>query len=65
MDERQVLNLAEAGKILGLPRTTVFAAVKRGEIPHIRIGRRLLIPRIGIQRMLEQAGDGAGRPKAA
>lgn len=34
----------KAGKALGLGRNAAYAAAARGEIPTIRIGRRLLVP---------------------
>jgi len=51
-----VLTVAEAAKLLRLARNTCYAAVKRGEIPSVRIGSRLLVPRDALERMLR------GRP---
>jgi excisionase family DNA binding protein len=45
----------EAGTILGLSRASAFAAVSRGDIPSIRVGKRLIIPRRALERMLEGA----------
>jgi hypothetical protein len=42
----------EAGKILGLSRCSAFAAAARGDIPTIRLGRRLIVPRRGLEKML-------------
>ena len=36
-----------------LGRNGVYEAARRNEIPHIRIGRRLLIPREGLRRLLD------------
>lgn len=47
-----VLTVTEAAQLLRLARNTAYAAVKRGEIPTLRIGRRLLIPRDALERML-------------
>jgi len=51
--ERQTLNVEEAGKILGLGRRAAYAAARAGEIPSIRIGHRLLVPRRQLERLLE------------
>ena len=46
----------EAGALLGLGRSGAYEAVRRGDIPTIRIGRRLLIPKIALDRMLAEVG---------
>jgi excisionase family DNA binding protein len=53
--KRQTLTVEEAAQVLGLAKPTVYAAVKRGELPVVRIGDRVLIPRSALQRMLCQA----------
>jgi excisionase family DNA binding protein len=47
--------VSEAGQILGLSRASAFAAASRGEIPTIRIGKRLIVPRRALERMLTAA----------
>jgi hypothetical protein len=39
--------------ILGLSRGATFQAAKRGEIPTLRIGRRLLVAKKKLAKMLE------------
>lgn len=43
----------DAGRILGMSRQATYDAVTRGEIPSIRIGRRLLVPTAALRRMLQ------------
>ncbi len=43
----------EAGQALGLSRASAYAAAERGDIPTIRVGRRLLVPTAALRRMLE------------
>jgi excisionase family DNA binding protein len=50
--ERLVYTVPEAGRLLGLGRNAAYDAAKRGEIPTVRIGRLLLIPKIPFHRML-------------
>ena len=50
--DREVFTVDEAGEILGLSRASAFAAVSRGEIPSIRVGKRLIIPRRPLEKML-------------
>ena len=42
----------ETGKALGLSRSATYDAANRGEIPSIRIGRRLLVPTAQLRSML-------------
>jgi len=53
--DRLVLNVAEARRELGLSRGLIYEAIRRGEIPSIRIGRRILIPCAALQRLLDKA----------
>lgn len=43
-----VLNVEQVADLLGLGRNTVYDAANRGEIPHRRIGRRLLFSRTAV-----------------
>lgn len=58
--QRRALTVEEAAKELGVGRSTAYLAAKRGEIPTIRIGRRLLVPRAALERLLS-----GGEPQAA
>jgi len=53
--QKYVLSVEDAGKRLGLSRPSAYQAVKRGELPVIRIGRRLLVPVAALDKMLESA----------
>lgn len=46
--EIEILTTAEVAEMLGLNPKTVYDAVKRGEIPHRRVGRRVLFERRSI-----------------
>lgn len=41
----QILTAAELAKLLGVDRKTIYEAASRGDIPHRRLGRRLLFER--------------------
>lgn len=49
---RLALSVDETAKFLGIARSTAFDAIKRGELPVIRIGRRFLVPVPALARML-------------
>ena len=50
------LSVAEAATLLGISRGAMYEAVYTKQIPTIRIGRRIIIPRIALIRFLEGAG---------
>jgi excisionase family DNA binding protein len=52
----RTVTIDEAGRMLGISRGLAYDAAKRGEIPTVKIGRRLLVPRA---RLLELIGDTA------
>jgi excisionase family DNA binding protein len=43
----------EAGRKLGVGRAAAYAAATRGEIPTIRIGRLIRVPKFAFDRLLE------------
>ena len=52
-DERLILTVKETQIILGLSRSLVYQAIETGEIPSVRIGKRILIPKAALYRLLE------------
>src|SRR5947209_11326391 len=48
-----VYTVGEVARILRLGKISVYQAIEKGEIPCIRIGRRILIPRHALERLLE------------
>ena len=51
-DERLTYNVREAAKLLGLSKNSAYQACLKGEIPHLKIGKRILIPRAQLERLL-------------
>lgn len=49
---RQVLTVREGAEVTGLSDTALRKAIKRGQIRSVRIGRRILLPRIPLERLL-------------
>lgn len=43
----------DTARILGVSKASAYAAAARGEIPTIRVGRRLLVPTAALRRMLQ------------
>jgi excisionase family DNA binding protein len=44
--------IEEAAQLLGVGRNQAYEAAKRGQLPVIKIGKRLLVPRAALDRML-------------
>jgi len=50
---RLTCSVKEVAKILGLGRTATYQGIEKGEIPSIRIGKRILVPRAALEQLLE------------
>ncbi|MET9492516.1 helix-turn-helix domain-containing protein [Nocardia sp. NPDC006630] len=46
------ISIPDAARLLGIGRSTVYAAVKSGEVPAIRVGHRVRIPSTWIREAL-------------
>ena len=55
MTNSPVLTVEEAAVVLRLSRGTAYEAVRRGDIPVLKIGRRLLVSRARLMAMLDGA----------
>ena len=53
--EKLVISVEEARKLLGPSRGLMYQAVNSGQVPSVRIGRRILIPRVLLEQMLKTA----------
>ena len=50
--ERLVWSVEEAGRRLGISRAHAYELVARGDLPHLRLGRRLVIPKQALESLL-------------
>jgi excisionase family DNA binding protein len=48
----RTISVEDAGKILGYSRNSAYEAAKTGELPTIRLGRKLRVPRAALEKML-------------
>jgi excisionase family DNA binding protein len=51
-DGRLTWTVTEAARLLGISRASAYEAAHRGELPVRVIGRRLLVPRVALLRLL-------------
>jgi excisionase family DNA binding protein len=49
--------VTQCAELLGIGRNSAYEAVNRGEIPVIRIGKRILVPRAALERLLAGRGQ--------
>jgi len=54
-DNHSILTVQEASRILRLSRGATYEAIRRGQVPSIRVGRRILVPRAALERLLDKA----------
>lgn len=53
-DERRTYTVPEVAELVGLSRSTAYECVRRGEIPARRFGRRIVVLRHELERLLVQ-----------
>lgn len=51
---RLTLTVEEAARLLGISRSLAYEAARSGELPTVRIGRRLLVPTSALDRLLSR-----------
>ena len=54
MEDKLTLSVEEAAKVLGISRNLCYDRVKTGEIPVIKIGKRLLVPKKALEKLLSE-----------
>jgi len=57
--ERLTYSVPEAAALLGVGRNQAYDAAKSGELPTVRIGNRILVPREAFHEKLARAGNGS------
>jgi excisionase family DNA binding protein len=65
--ERRTYTVTEAATVLGISRTSAYERVRAGELPALRLGRRIVITRAVVDAMLTGApvygvGQGLAMP---
>ena len=62
---RLTFTVEETAALLGISRGSAYEAVRRGELPAIRIGHRLLVPVVALNQLLALHihNDDASSPK--
>lgn len=59
--EKLVLSVTEAAGVLGISRALAYELVARHELPALRLGRRIVVPRRALERLIDgESGAGPG-----
>ena len=52
--DRLCFSIPETARMLGISRGLAYELARSGQIPVLRLGKRLLVPKIALERMLGQ-----------
>lgn len=52
MPSKLTFTVPEVARLLGISRTTAYECVRRGEIPCLTLGRRILVTRSQLEQLL-------------
>jgi excisionase family DNA binding protein len=51
-EDQPTLTVVRAAAVLGIGKSSAYAAISRGEIPSIRLGGRVLVPTAALRKMV-------------
>ena len=52
MEESQTISVEQAASVLGISRGQGYRLAREGVIPALRLGRRVVVPRVALDRFL-------------
>ena len=53
-EHKLVYSVVEVGELLGIGRSKAYELVRSGTIPSLRLGRRIVIPKLALSRFLAE-----------
>ena len=56
LDKRLCITVPEAAEMLGISRNFAYELVKQKQLPVVKFGKRLLLPRLALEKMLGKEG---------
>ena len=56
MSERLTVSVPEAAEMLGVSRAHAYALVRSDQIPSLKLGRRVVVPRAALEHFVETSG---------
>ena len=58
--DRLTLSIEEAAALLGISRALAYDLVRRGELPQLRLGRRIVVPRKALENLIDDCTQSNG-----
>jgi len=55
--ERMTLSVEEAAAMLGISRALAYELIRKGELPRLRLGRRVVVPRRALEEYVASAAS--------
>ena len=62
MSDPEFYRIIEVAEIMKVSRATAYALVRSGEIPTVRFGATVRVPRTALERVVEVKLDAVGQP---
>lgn len=59
--DRLAMSVEEASRALGISKSLGYELVASGKLPAVRLGRRIVVPRVALERFL--AGEAKSAPR--
>lgn len=56
MPERLTMSVSEAAEMLGISRALAYTLVRNEQLPSLRLGRRVVVPRAALEHFVESQG---------
>ena len=57
MSSKLTYTVTEVAELLGISRSSAYECVRRGEIPSLTLGRRVVVPRRTLEALLDGGPD--------
>ena len=64
IEEKLMLTVPEVARLLRISRGTAYQAVRTGQLPSIRFGRVIRVPKYALEKILTGSGIGSGLIRA-
>ncbi len=64
-DYALLLKVPAAARLLDISKDHCYELIARGEIPHIRLGRVIRVPRVGLEQWIARQAGLSEQPPAA
>jgi len=61
MDTKITVTVEEAARLLGISRSLAYDMARRGQLPTLKFGRRLVVPRRALEGLIEEAQKAASQ----